>query len=72
VDGYPNSLRNNPSSFNVAKWHKLQPHLNPYLARYDFLIWVDATVRLSTSRLAAPFTQLLVEASGLGQRMRAI
>lgn len=41
-----NSLRNNSSTFNIAKYYKQQWHLIPELQNYDMVVWLDGTVEI--------------------------
>eukprot|EP00759_Apiculatamorpha_spiralis_P056729 PhF_6_TR8293/c0_g2_i1/m.12754 len=59
---YDNSLGNNPTPFNIAKWYKLQWHKIPFLVRdYDVVVWIDATIEVHNASCAREVLRLVVE-----------
>ena len=51
-DGYFNSIKNNTSSFNVAKYYKGQWYLIPRLKDYDMVVWLDGTIEITNANTA--------------------
>ena len=49
---YYNSLVNNSSSFNVAKYYKQQWYLIPRLKDYDMVVWLDGTIEITNENTA--------------------
>ena len=56
---FNNSLLNNTHTFNRAKFFKLNLHRLPELAGYDVVVWLDATVEVTSPNAAATLVWLL-------------
>ena len=49
---YFNSMKNNTTPFNVAKYYKEQWHLIPRLKDYDMVVWLDGTIEITNENAA--------------------
>jgi hypothetical protein len=50
--GYRNSLRNNSHTFNIAKYYKQAFRNIPALAKYEVVVWIDGTIKITNGRTA--------------------
>jgi len=57
-NSYINSLSNNKHTFNIAKYYKQSFHLIPRLKKYDYIIWLDGTIEITSDNVSAYIIKL--------------